>query len=94
MIDESGQVSAFGRVDDASRVDPKEVTATDAHLLVVGLSFICDALSDALPDVLYHHLVSCDVLHGVQTPSMDTTLGKLQLLLTELEIKNGEKRMN
>lgn len=92
MVDKPGQVTTLCGIDDAAGVDPEEVTAPDSHLLVVRLPLVCDALPDALAHVLDDHLIRSDVLHGVQTPSVDSTLGEFQFLLAELGFekeKNG-----
>lgn len=45
-------------------------------------------LADVLADIFYHHLISCNGLHGKQTPLMDTAPAKSEFLLPEL----GDRR--
>lgn len=40
VVDEPGQVAALGGVDDGVLVDPEEVTAADAFLLVASLAHV------------------------------------------------------
>ena len=85
MVDEARQISSLGGVNDRISIDPEEVAAPDAKLLVPSLPLVGGALPDGLPDVLDDHLIGRDGLHGVQTPAVDTALQELQLLLTELK---------
>lgn len=41
-------------------------------------------LADVLTHIFDDHLISCDGLHGKQTPLMDPTPAKSELLLPEL----------
>lgn len=47
VVDEPGQVAALGRVDDDVLIDPEQVAAANAFLLVASLAHVRDNLKTA-----------------------------------------------
>lgn len=65
MVDKSSEISFPSSVHDGVGVRPEQVTAADPHLLVLGLSKVCDALTNHLSHVLDQHGVwDCLYEHG------------------------------
>lgn len=135
VVNKPGQVSTFGGIYDGVMVNPEQIAAADALLLVLLLPQVGDDLerrsqrlkmfvmiialmnvsraaallvspiqsqptlrskdssfqtwlahlSDDLSHVLYHHLICCYGLHCKQTPVVDVTAAKADLLLAELQ---------
>lgn len=84
MIDEPSEIAAFGRVDNGIEIDAKQIGTADARGLVLRLAEVGHDRPDHLPDVLYHHFVGRNRLHGKQSPIVNSGLGEFQLLLSEL----------
>lgn len=84
VIDESGEVSLFGGVDDLIGVDAEEVATADAFALVVHLPPLGHVRAYLLTDVLDDHLVLLDTLQREQTPPVDVRPAELDQLFTEL----------
>lgn len=87
MVDEPGKVPKLGGVHDVVQVDPEEVRAADALLLVVLLPHVGEDGADGVPHVLDDHLVGPDVLQREQSPVVDSRLSEGHLLSPELKGK-------
>src|SRR3954469_7929721 len=68
VVDESCNTTSLGSVDHCVFINPKQITASDATLQVSSLSHVRYLLPNLLTHVFYDHVISGDVLHGVQTP--------------------------
>ena len=85
VVDEAGEVAIASSINNSVAVHSEQVTAADANGFVPFFPEIGNRLTYYLTDVFYHHLSLGDRLQCKQTPVVDATLGKLQLLLTELQ---------
>ena len=85
MVDEPGEVAVARGVDDGVAVDAEQIAATDTDGFVAFLAEVGNGLAHDLTYILYHHLTLGDRLQRKQAPVMDAALGKLQLLLAELQ---------
>jgi len=94
VVDKPGEVAAFRGVYNGFQVYPEEVGRSDALGLVVVLPQVREHGPDHLADVLDHHFIRGDLLHGEQAPVVDARLGELQLLLTELRPNNAIKPLH
>ena len=84
VIDESGEVSTFGRINDVLTVHSEQIRAADSTSFVVFLPYVGHRVPHNLTNVLNDHLLGSDRFQGKQSPGMDARLCKLQVLLTEL----------
>lgn len=87
MVDEAGQISAFGGVNDVLEIYAEQIGGADAHRFVLGFSQIGQYRSDNLADVFDHHLVGGNRLQGEETPVVDRRLAKFELCASELQIQ-------
>ena len=90
MVDEPGEVAVASGVNDGFAINAEQVAAANADGLVALLAQVGHRLTHHLTHVLYHHLTLGDRLQCKQTPVVDSTLRKLQLLLTELQTDISE----
>ncbi len=86
MVDEAGDATLLGRVDDRVLVDTEQVTAAHALLEVSHLANLRNLLADLLANVLDDHVVFVDILLCIETPVVDRRTSKLDRLLSLLEL--------
>lgn len=87
MVDESGKVTTFGGIYNGLRVHSEEVTAPASLSLVLFLPQVSQRLTQCFSHVLYHHFISSNRLQSKQSPVMNATASKLQLFLSQLQMK-------
>ena len=85
MVDEARQVAVASSINNGVAVNAEQVTTADTDGLVTFLSEVGDRLAHDLTYIFYHHLALGNRLQRKQTPVMDATLCKLELLLAELQ---------
>lgn len=84
MVDEASHIATASGVDDGVGVDSKQVRTSDSNLGVLFLTEIRHTGTNLLANVLDDHFVGGNRLQRKQTPIVDDTFGKLELLLSEL----------
>lgn len=94
MIDEARQVSFSGSINNGFLIHTEKVAWTNSHLLVSTLPDVSYGLSNHLSNILRHHFISCNGLHGEQTPIMNTRFGKSKLFFTYLMVRSAKAKMN
>lgn len=87
MVDESGKVTTFGGIYNGLRVHSEEVTAPTSLSLVLFLPQVSQRLTQCFSHVLYHHFISSNRLQSKQSPVVNATASKLQLFLSQLQMK-------
>lgn len=87
MVDEPGKVTTFGGVYNGLCVHSEEVAAPTSLSLVLFLPQVGQRLTKRFSHILYHHFISSNRLQCKQSPIVNATASKLQLFLSQLEMK-------
>lgn len=87
MVDESGKVTTFGGVYNGLCVHSEEVTAPTSLSLILFLPQVGQRLTKRFSYILYNHFISSNRLQSKQSPVVNATASKLQLFLSQLQIK-------
>lgn len=87
MVDESGKVTTFGGVYNGLCVHSEEVTAPTSLSLILFLPQVGQRLTKRFSYILYNHFISGNRLQSKQSPVVNATASKLQLFLSQLQIK-------
>ena len=86
MIDEPGQITTLGRIQNSMfSVDPEQVGGADTLLFVPHFSDIRKDRSNHLSHILNYHLVCTYILFGKETPIVNGGFTKGHILATELQ---------
>lgn len=94
MIDKPGQISTPRSINNSLIVETKHINTRYARSIIALLTMISDRLSNDLTNILDNKLLSGDILHGEETPSVNIGLGELERLLAQHELRELEDLVN